>query len=89
MLRIITEKRDSRDLIRVCGRLEAEYVSELEKIARKFDRSVTLDASELASADSSGMSLLGILRAEGMEIVGLNGYLSERLRQILGDRDKT
>jgi hypothetical protein len=66
----------------VAGRLIGAAVSELSRACREIDGPVTLDLTELRSADVAGIGLLRALRTMGAEFRGLSPYL-----QLLMDEE--
>jgi len=80
MLRISQTKR-SGSVVSIAGGLEGEFVAELERVCVGAELPLTVDCSDLRSADSAGIELLVSLVEGGVPLVGLSSYLDARLRR--------
>ncbi len=67
--------------VKVAGRLQPPFESELDKEIRSIDGAFELDLSELLSADKAGIEKLRQLASNGAELRGASGYV----RMLLDD----
>ena len=68
-------------VLRPEGRLESEGVAELERVARSSERPLSIDLSQLYSADEAGIAMLQEIAAEGAELVGARPLIEYRLNE--------
>ena len=74
-LRIITTSDGEQTLVKVAGRLQLPFESELDREIRSIDGPFVLDLSELLSADEAGIAKLRKLASSGAELRGTSGYV--------------
>jgi len=79
MVRLITEKRGSTWVIRVCGQLGHDDVPALEEACRAVAGPLCLDLSELLGLDDPGVEAIRAMRASGAVISGASPYVKLRL----------
>jgi len=80
-LRIVVSLKDSRTVIKVDGRLDAEGVPELEKVTRDESATLCLDLSGLRLADADGIAALLRLQKAGAVIQGASPYFKLLLQE--------
>ena len=78
-IRITTKTDGKTRTVRVEGRLTAVEVPDLRKECQSTDALVRVDLSGLRSADSTGITLLQSLSAEGTELYGASAFIRELL----------
>ena len=78
-LRITSSTNDSVRIVRVEGRLAAEFVAELLAESQTDLPRLRLDLSGLQSADREGLRTLRKLRADGAVLEGASPYILELL----------
>jgi hypothetical protein len=81
LFRITTSAGETGTLLRLDGRLSADGTRELERVCRDLERPLTLDLSELRSADGSGLAAIRELVARGAELVDVPKYIALLLGQ--------
>ena len=81
LLRITASAGETGTVLRLDGRLSADGVRELERVCRDLERPLTLDLSELRSADGSGLAAVRELVARGAELVAVPRYVALLLEQ--------
>ena len=85
MFRATVETGVDGSVIRVAGRLTAEFVGEVEQMCLSSEPPVLIDASELQSCDADGLVFLTRVRDGTVSVEGLSEYLLMRIR-IEGSR---
>ena len=82
MFRATAETGPDGSVIRVAGRLTAEFVGDVERLWLFAEPPVLIDASELRSCDADGLAFLARVRDRGgtATVEGLSEYLLMRLR---------
>ena len=73
--RIIRTIDRERTTVKVAGRLQPPFESELDKEVRSIDGPCVLDLSELLSADEAGIEKLRQMASSGTELRGASGYV--------------
>jgi hypothetical protein len=74
-LRIACDQASGISVIRLEGWLEADVVTELERVVGECARPLRLDLTQLRSADPAGLAVLKALREQGAVLVGASPYL--------------
>lgn len=74
-IRVVRFSEDQRTVLNIAGRLQSVDVSELDKEIRSVEGPLTLDLSELMSADQAGIERLRELQADGAELRSASRYL--------------
>lgn len=74
-IRVVRFSEDQRTVLNIAGRLQSVDVSALDKEIRSVEGPLTLDLSELMSADQAGIERLRELQAEGAELRGTSRYV--------------
>jgi anti-anti-sigma regulatory factor len=80
-LRIVVLIEGSNTVVKVDGRLDAEGVSELEKVTLEVSAALCLDLSGLRLADAEGIAALLRLQKAGAVIQGASPYLKLLLEE--------
>jgi hypothetical protein len=73
--RIIRTIDRERTTVKVAGRLQPPFESELDREIRSIDGPFVLDLSELLSSDDAGIEKLCQLASGGTELRGASGYV--------------
>jgi hypothetical protein len=74
MLRISTRQESGREVVVLDGRVDAEMVSELERVIARVSGAVYLDLAGLKSVDEVGLAALRGLCAHGLAVIGASPY---------------
>lgn len=74
-IRVVRFSEDQRTVLNIAGRLQSVDVSALDKEIRSVEGPLTLDLSELMSADQAGIERLRELQADGAELRSASRYL--------------
>jgi hypothetical protein len=74
-MRIDVTRLHGESVVLVAGWLHGDAVDELAKACREIGGPVALDLTELVASDASGIELLRVLQAKGVEMRGLSPYL--------------
>ena len=74
-IRVERFSEEQRTVLRIAGRLQSADVSELDKETQSVEGPLTLDLSELMSADNAGIERLRELQAQGAEMRGASRYM--------------
>lgn len=74
-IRVERFSEEERTVLKIDGRLLSVDVPELDKETRSVEGPLTLDLSELMSADNAGIERLRELQAEGAELRGTSRYV--------------
>ena len=74
--RLEVSSESGRAVVRVHGRLAAAAVPELQRVCRQARGALLLDATNLLSADDSGLATLRGLIRDGAQLVGVSPYLA-------------
>ena len=74
-IRVARFSEEQRTVLKIDGRLKSVDVSELDKETQSVEGPLTLDLSELMSADKAGIERLRELQAEGAELRGASRYV--------------
>ena len=69
----------ARTILQIAGRLESEVVPLLEQESRSVQGMLTLDLSQLISADEAGIKLLRELASRGAQLEGASHYVQTLL----------
>ncbi len=64
-------------MLRLIGRIEAEYLGELRAQVRNFRPRLVLDLNEVTLVDAAGVHFLLACEAEGIELVHCSPYIRE------------
>lgn len=75
VIRITKTNRAERTVLQVDGLLQAADVETLSQECQSARGSVTLDLSQLQSADSRGVEAIHELTSQGAKLRGLSPYL--------------
>jgi len=76
-LRIEATSGGQTAMLRLIGRIEAEYLGELRAQVRNFRPRLVLDLNEVTLVDAAGVHLLLACEAEGIELVHCSPYIRE------------
>ena len=74
--RINVSAHGDRTIVELAGKLTAEAVPELVRIASPEPSAVTLDLSQVQSVDGVAASALKTLRDQGADLVGIGPYVA-------------
>ena len=74
-IRVVRFSEEERTVLKIDGRLQSVDVSELDQETRSVEGPLTLDLSELMSADKAGVERLRELQAQGAEMRGASRYM--------------
>ena len=74
-IRVERFSEEQRTVLKIAGRLQSVDVSELDKEIWSVEGPLTLDLSELMSADNAGIARLRELQADGAELRGASRYV--------------
>jgi ABC-type transporter Mla MlaB component len=74
-IRIEVTGQNEATTVSVAGWLDGDAVDELSRACREIEGPVTLELSELLTADAAGIELLRELRERGAGLRGLSPYL--------------
>jgi anti-anti-sigma regulatory factor len=74
-LKITDERAIEGTIVRVEGRLEGEWVPELDEVCRAAHRPLRLQLEALLNVDSVGLGLLRALAASGATLDGASPYI--------------
>ncbi|MGH7388918.1 MAG: hypothetical protein ACREM3_05600 [Candidatus Rokuibacteriota bacterium] len=75
-MRVTVTVRDTGPVVHADGRLSGLSVGELESVVGMMDGPVTLDLTNLLSADDAGVAALRTLSGRGVQLVGVSPYMS-------------
>ena len=75
MIRITCRDEGLTKTVRIAGRLEESHLSGLEKTCKTSGETLTLDLSELQSADSACIRWLQARAEQGAVIIGASPYV--------------
>ena len=81
MIRISSRRIDSGTKVSVAGKLEERHLAELQKHCAAAATALTLDLSDLKSADNAAIGWLGERLARGDEIKGASPYIKLLLKR--------
>jgi len=84
VIRIASKRVDSQTIVSVAGKLEERHLAELQKHCAAAATALTLDLSDLKSADNAAIGWLGERLARGDEIKGASPYI-----KLLLEREMT
>lgn len=76
MIRFTCKDEGFTKTVRISGRLEEQHLSKLQTACNTDAETLTLDLSELQSADSTGVGWLHTRAVEGAAIVGASPYIA-------------
>ena len=85
-MRLTVRMHDTGPVIYADGRLDRLAVAELEGVIRMTSRPVTLDLTNLLSADDAGVAALRDLSGKDVRLVGVSPYIA-LLLQVKHPRD--
>lgn len=75
------ERSPGQCVVRVVGRLTQDQVPDLLKLCAESDESVvTVDLTDLVSADTVGLQALGRIRAAGTRLTNVSRHLESELK---------
>ncbi len=80
MFRATVETGVDGSVIRVAGRLTAEFVRDLERLCLSTEPPLVIDASELRSCDAEGLAFIAQALDGSATVAGLSEYLFLRVR---------
>jgi anti-anti-sigma regulatory factor len=75
-MRLTVSVHDEGAVIHADGRLSRLGVAELERVLRTTSGPVTLDLTNLMSADDAGVAALRSCAGRGIRLVGVSPYMS-------------
>lgn len=75
-IRLTVSVQDTGAVIHADGRLDRLAVAELEGVIRMTSGPVTLDLTNLLSADDAGVAALRNLSGKGVRFVGVSPYMA-------------
>lgn len=75
-IRLTVSVQDTGTVVRADGRLSRQGVAELERVVRMTSGPVTLDLTNLLSADDAGVAALRGFSGRGVPLVGVSPYMS-------------
>ena len=67
----------NRTIIRLIGRMRAEYLEELEKQIRESGQAITLDLEEVTLVDVEIVRFLGACEARGATLLNCSPYIRD------------
>ncbi len=87
MFRATVDTDTDGSVVRLAGRLTAEFVIDVERLCVSVEPPVVIDASELQSCDADGLAFLARMRDGNASVEGLSEYLlrcvrTEKLRRL-------
>ena len=80
MFRAMVEMGGDGSVVRVAGRMTAEFLGDVERLCLSAEPPVVIDASELRFCDAEGLAFIARLRDGTVSVVGLSEYLLMRVR---------
>jgi anti-anti-sigma regulatory factor len=75
-MRLTIRVQDTGTVVHADGRLSRLGVTELEGVIRMTSGPVTLDLTNLLSADDAGVVALRTLAGKGLRLVGVSPYMA-------------
>lgn len=76
MIRITCKDEGLTKIVRIAGRLEEQHLERLGTACNASDGTLTLDLSELQSADADSIRWLQTRKARGAAIVGVSPFIA-------------
>jgi anti-anti-sigma regulatory factor len=79
-LKIETFPSERGTTLRLIGRLQSENLGELMSLMTQSSMPLLLDLEDLTLVDASVVRYLGVLEAEGIQLVGCAPYIREWIK---------
>ena len=73
--RIDTRQKEARTVVMIAGHLSRASLEQFRNVIRSVESDLTLDLSNLVSADDQAVEVLRNLRREGVEIQSMSPYM--------------
>jgi len=80
-MRLTVRVSDTGTVVHADGRLSQLVVAELEGVVRMTSGPVTLDLTNLLSADDAGVAVLRSFSDKGIRLVGVSPYMTLLLKR--------
>ena len=80
MFRAMVKTGGDGSVVRVAGRMTAEFLGDVERLCLSAEPPVVIDASELQSCDADGLAFFARVRDGAASVEGLSEYLLMSVR---------